>query len=204
MFRFAARGCSTVAAIRFPATIRGRQSCRFLETSSLHPPLAALRWLSPPIFFSVLPSSVQSPLCSEPAIADSSRRSLAPPLPTRCSRVGYPIDAPCTVEKKRRCCVLILTRRGPKWNKREGLAGEDCFPAGQGPCPCRRLSKKCFALFRQPAQCLGFQTAKRSENLSLRSANACGAGFLQTFDSKRRGAAPSHSPAKFVSLNNWI
>ena len=33
---------------------RGRQSCRFLETGSLSPPLAALH-LFPPIFFSVAP-----------------------------------------------------------------------------------------------------------------------------------------------------
>ena len=47
MCRFAARECFTVAAIRFPAPARGRQLCRFLETGSLHPPLAALRPFPP-------------------------------------------------------------------------------------------------------------------------------------------------------------
>ena len=37
----------TVAALRFPATVRGRQSCRFLETASLYPPPAALRRFPP-------------------------------------------------------------------------------------------------------------------------------------------------------------
>ena len=36
----------TVTAIRFPA-LMGRQSCRFLESGPLHPPLAALSPLSP-------------------------------------------------------------------------------------------------------------------------------------------------------------
>ena len=39
----ATRRPPTVAALRFPATVRGRQSCRFLETASLYPPPAALR-----------------------------------------------------------------------------------------------------------------------------------------------------------------
>ena len=38
---------NTVAALRFPAPFRGRQSRRFLETGSLHPPLAALRLFPP-------------------------------------------------------------------------------------------------------------------------------------------------------------
>ena len=39
----ATRRPPTVAALRFPATVRGRQSCRFLESSSLALPPAALR-----------------------------------------------------------------------------------------------------------------------------------------------------------------
>ena len=38
---------NTVAALRFPAPFRGRKSRRFLETGSLHPPLAALRLFPP-------------------------------------------------------------------------------------------------------------------------------------------------------------
>ena len=39
-------GPNTVMAIRFPA-LMGRQSCHFLESGPLHPPLAALSPLSP-------------------------------------------------------------------------------------------------------------------------------------------------------------
>ena len=41
---------NTVTAIRFPA-LTGRQSCRFLESGPLYPPLAALGPLSPTFLF---------------------------------------------------------------------------------------------------------------------------------------------------------
>ena len=53
----------TVTAIRFPA-LMGRQSCRFLESGLLYPPLAALSPLSP------IPPLAQRPGASVPAFGN--------------------------------------------------------------------------------------------------------------------------------------
>ena len=47
LIRLLRRHLTTVAAKRFPGTIRARQSCRILERGSLLPPLAALRLFPP-------------------------------------------------------------------------------------------------------------------------------------------------------------
>ena len=52
---------NTVAALRFPAPFRGRQSRRFLETGSLHPPLAALRLFPPHPLETTRPGGLRAP-----------------------------------------------------------------------------------------------------------------------------------------------